>query len=366
MPHELLIDNWTLQNAGELICNGLDGEMAQDLVFSSDGTSFHYAELAQDSIRFEALCQLLSNIVFADNLYVDAEYVDTWTKFPPIKSVHKEGILVAKSFRDVSDQWVRRREAIADELCFNAALRKKHRANKRSYSTKKKAIDPFLSQLLWGGAGMLARASHFGLPYIPHPSRERLFKRSRFLSESQSAETLVKDFITTQRLKVSEQVNGNGFHARISLPAVAVIIIENSSDIASLMKTAFQVRHDYKSLRNWMGKLQSALDQEDTKSVLSERKVLESVARHLDSCITLTPAGDSTLQIGLSWLRVTTKTGSPANALKNQFGVRAALNRLVLAPAGRNALNKFIRMLGEENTSRGMSFHKAALQNSNP
>ena len=358
------MDNWTLQNAGELICNGLDGDTAHDLVFSSDGAAFHYAEVSQDVIRFEALCQFLSNIVFADNLFVDGEFASTWIKYAPIKSVQEQGILAPKPFRDVSDQWLLRRETIADELCVNAALLKKHRANKRSYSAKGESSDPFLAQLLWGGAGMLARASYFGLPYVPHPSRERLFRRTRFLSGSSSAETLVKDFITTQRLKLSEQVDGSGFLARINLPAVAVIIIENSADLSDLMKTALQVRREYRHLRNWLGKFQVALDQEDTKSILSERKKLESVARHVDSYITLTPVGDTTLQFGLGWLKVATKAGSPGNALKNMFGVRAELNRLILAPAGRKSLKKFLRMLGEENTSRGLAFQKAMLHRS--
>lgn len=362
--HSLLMDNWTLQNAGELICNGLDGDTAHDLVFSSDGAAFHYAEVSQDVIRFEALCQFLSNIVFADNLFVDAEFASTWIKYAPIKSVQAQGILAPKPFRDVSDQWLLRRETIADELCVNAALLKKHRANKRSYSAKGESSDPFLAQLLWGGAGMLARASYFGLPYVPHPSRERLFRRTRFLSGSSSAETLVKDFITTQRLKLSEQVDGSGFLARINLPAVAVIIIENSADLSDLMKTALQVRREYRHLRNWLGKFQVALDQENTKAILSERKKLESVARHVDSYITLTPAGDTTLQFGLGWLKVATKAGSPGNALKNMFGVRAELNRLILAPAGRKSLKKFLRMLGEENTSRGLAFQKAMLHRS--
>ena len=35
--HSLLMDNWTLQNAGELICQGFDGDTAHDLVFTADG-----------------------------------------------------------------------------------------------------------------------------------------------------------------------------------------------------------------------------------------------------------------------------------------------------------------------------------------
>jgi hypothetical protein len=42
MQHSLLIDNWTLQNLGELLCYGLDGESADDLVFTEGGKNFRF------------------------------------------------------------------------------------------------------------------------------------------------------------------------------------------------------------------------------------------------------------------------------------------------------------------------------------
>lgn len=71
MASRALIDNWTLQNAGELLCSGLTGETADDLLLSADGESFQYNEISADVLRFETLCQLLHSVVFADELFVD-------------------------------------------------------------------------------------------------------------------------------------------------------------------------------------------------------------------------------------------------------------------------------------------------------
>jgi hypothetical protein len=353
MPHNLLVDNWTLQNAGELICNGLDGESAHDLVFTKTGANYRYEAVSADVIRFEALCQLLNCIVFTDELYVDANYADAWTQFNPIRQIHTERILVTKPFKDLVDEWIPAREAMADRLCVNPPLLKAHRANKRAYAKHGEPKDNFLSQLLWGGAGMLARADFFNLPYIPHPSRARLFSRAGIVLSSPTAAGKLSEFVSSERAKIYKRLGGAGVAAEIHLPPVVVQIIESTSEVSSLVKSAIQLRDKYKRLRVWLMKLQKAFAEENTKKILSHHKELESVARHVDSYGALTPQGDTSLQFGVSWLKVGVKGGSPWNAVKNKFGMRAELNQLILAPAGHNSVKKFMRMLGEQHTKRG-------------
>ncbi len=355
MPHTLLIDNWTLQNAGELLCGGLDGETTSDLVFTKNGASYRYDKVSADTVRFEALCQFLNNLVFADNLFVDEMYADAWESFPPIKAAHTAKILVTKPFKDVMDEWIKAREVMADRLCVNSPLLKQHRKNKRTYAEYGKADDGFLSQLVWGGAGMLARADYFRLPYVPHPSRERLFRRASFML-GPSAGARLSEFITSERLKIFKRIDGSGFFTSMHLPPVAVQIIDAASGTTDIIKTALQVRDNYSALRKWLSKFQQALDGENMKEILAHGKALQSVARYVDSYSLLTPVGDTSLQFGLSWLKVGVKCGSPVNAIKNLFGMRAELNRLILAPAGHNSLNKFLRMLGEQHTKRGRVF----------
>jgi hypothetical protein len=119
-------------------------------------------------------------------------------------------------------------------------------------------------------------------------------------------------------------------------------------------------------LRKWFGEFQAALDAESVSELLSKKNLLESVARNIDSQISLTPMGDSTVQFGLSGLKVTTKAGSPLNALRNRFGVRSQLNRLALAPPGKSSLKKLLRLLGEQHTERGLALERDFLRRSAP
>jgi hypothetical protein len=353
MPHRLLIDNWTLQNAGEILCNGLDGGTAHDLVFTKTGANYRYDEVSADVIRFEAVCQFLNNLVFADELYLDGKYADSWVSFDPINKAHAARILIRKPFKELAKEWIPAREAMADRLCVNAPLLKAHRANKRAYAKDGSVKDGFLSQLLWGGAGMLARADHFNLPYIPHPARARLFSRAGIILGTPTASAKLTEFISGERAKIYKRLGGGGAAAEIHLPPVVVQIVESSHDVADLVPTALQLRCDYKKLRVWLAKLQEAFAEENTKEILAHHKELESVARHIDSYGSLAPQGDTTVQFGVSWLKVGFKGGSPLNAIKNMFGMRAELNRLILAPAGYNSVKKFTKMLGEQHTKRG-------------
>jgi hypothetical protein len=353
MSHRLLIDNWTLQNAGEILCNGLSGESAHELVFTKTGVNYRYDEVPADIVRFEALCLFLSNIVFSDEIFLDGKYADAWERFEPIKEALAARIIVKKPFKDLLPDWINAREAMADRLCLNAALLKAHRANKRAYAKDGKSKDEYLSQLLWGGAGMLARAEYFNLPYVPHPARAQLFRRVGIILGSPTAGAKMAEFVSSERSKIYKRLGGGGVTAEIHLPPIVVQIIESSRDVSDLVPTALQLRDDYTGVRVWLAKLQQAFSEDNTKAILAHNKELESVSQHLDSYSSSNPQGDTTIQVGVSWLKVGVKAGAPLNTIKNRFGIRAQLNRLILAPAGFKSVKKFTKMLGEQHTTRG-------------
>lgn len=361
MSHQHLLDNWTLQSAGELICNGLNGETCHELRFSTDGTDFAYTEAPYDVARFEALCQVLHQVVFADVLFVDDGYVDSWTEFAPLLKLREQQILITKPFSALEEHWAPRREAMVEELCFCPAVRNRHQENVAGYAATGESPDQFLAQLVWGGAGMLARAEYFRLFYVPHPSRERLFAHARFLRGPEPAQVQLQSFVQSQRLRIHEQADGSGFFARLNLPAVAVEIINEAADLSDLLQVALQMRSQYKRLRTWLAEFQRALDAEDIPEVLSRKKLLQSVSRNVDSLIALSPAGDTTVQVGVSLLKVGMKVGAPLNSLLNRGGIRAQINRLVIAPPGRGSIRKLLKLLGEEHTQRGINLEREFL-----
>lgn len=202
MASRALIDNWTLQNAGELLCSGLTGDTAHDVQFSRDGESFNYREISADVLRIETLCQLLNTIVFADELFIDDKFTEAWSKFEPLRVLQDDRILIAKPFNEARDQWVERREAMAMELCVCRELREVHEKTRMSFARTGQSADEFASQLVWGGAGMLARADFLHVPYVPHSARQRLFSRAGFVNGLASAEGQLTKFVQSERLKI--------------------------------------------------------------------------------------------------------------------------------------------------------------------
>jgi hypothetical protein len=47
---------------------------------------------------------------------------------------------------------------MADALCESPAIRAQHERNKSDYAATQQSSDPMLAQVLWGAAGLLARA----------------------------------------------------------------------------------------------------------------------------------------------------------------------------------------------------------------
>lgn len=346
MGSRLLLDNWTLQNAGELLSSEVGTETTQEIVFSTDGQSFRYAEISHAEIALECLCQLLHNIVFAEDIFVDASFTSSWEEYSAITLLANERIIKPKPLNDAKAEWLGWREVVEDQLCFCPQIRAQHQQNKNSYAATRQTVDRMLSQVLWGGAGMLARASYLRVPYVPHPLRQRLLARAQLLTGPTDASIQLAGFVEAQRTKIFQRIDESGFFAELRVPPIVIEIVESASSLGDVVLAALALRSTYRELRGWIGELQAALDADDTQELLSRRNVLESVSRNIDRLSGTASAGDVSIRFGLSWLNVTTKVGAPVNTLQNKLGVRAQINRLILAPAGRRSLQKLLTLLG--------------------
>ncbi len=358
MKTRILADNWTFQNAAEFLEQGLDGDDARELVIPDKGDGYGYKDVLADLVRFAALCQILNHLVLADEVWVDENFGGGWADNSSLSKAKSERVVVQKPFKSYADEWIPAREAMGDALCVNASLRKAHRANKRQWSKDQTSPDSLFSQLVWGGSGMLARADYFKLPYSAHPLRQSLFERAGCLYGPEALGRLER-FVSSERLKISRQIDRPGYVANIQLPPIVVEVIEASSDLSRFVETAIQMRDRFQSVREWIGQLERDLGEEDTKKVLAHEKRLKGISQHLDSYSALSPPGDTAVQFSIGWLKVGTKGGDPVNAIRNQFGMRAEVNRLVLAPGGRNALRKLMKMLGEQHSKLGRELTEA-------
>ena len=125
MATRFLADNWTFQNAGEFLCQGLDGDTAHELVIPEKEDGFQYHEVSSDLLRFDALCQVLNHLVLSDEVWVEEKFAGMWEEFAPLMVARTARVVVPKPFTDFQGDWIPAREATGDQLCVNKALRKK-------------------------------------------------------------------------------------------------------------------------------------------------------------------------------------------------------------------------------------------------
>ncbi len=356
MPSSVLMDNWTLQDAFEFLDGELSGSNYPKLEITNDDRGFVWREVPRDLARFEAACQLMHQLVLADEIWVDAQYMSTWSASKSAQSLRNRGIIVGRPFAQIRGEWIDVRKQIEQRLCVNEGLRQRHEANKQLFGTQSAEFDRALSTILWGGAGMLARSAHMRVPYETHPLRGHLVRECEFIGGPKSAHAQTKVFVETQRAKLFQKADESGFFARLNVPPIVVMIAERAEAAEELIPAALTLREELADLRSWIGQWQGAMTVENVAEMLRYKKTLESVARYLDALSTYGPSGDTSVQVGLSWLKVTMKGGSPLNSLINQFGIRAELNELVLQSPGQNAVSKLIDLVA------GRNRHATALQ----
>jgi hypothetical protein len=270
--------------------------------------------------------------------------------------------VVARNFRKCGEGWLPIREAIEDQLCFAPALQSRHLANKEAYLHGHPQPDPMLGQLLWGGAGMLARAHHTRLAYSGHPLREKLLADAKFLPGPASAQERVSAFVDEQRLQLCARLDASGYFAKLRLPAVLVEVVEESRSAGDLISTAVQLRDRYAKLRAWIGEFQRAIDTEDVAEIESRGQMLAGIARGMNVSCTPGRSGDVTVQVGISALKLSAKLDNVADRVRNRFGVRAQIVQMVRTVPGRRALEKLATLLGGGRTRYAVDLEHALLE----
>jgi hypothetical protein len=358
MKGRVLIDNWTLQNAGELLTGARANKTAQELIVSAESPSVQYASVLQDTVAMACVCQLLQTVVLAEQLVTDADYASSWSDLPPITMLTRNGMLTAKPFKAAEATWAPRREWMADALCESPAIRAQHERNKSDYAATQQSSDAMLAQVLWGAAGLLARAEFARIPYAPHPLRERLLMRSRVFGKAGDARARMMSFIEGEQLKLYRSAGCEGLYSTMRLPPVIVEVLQAASTLQDLLPAALELRDKYRELRHWLSEFQAALDGEDLNEVLAHRKLLLSVSQKIDRLTGDKGAGNVTLQLGAHFPNVTLNVGGLVDDLRHRFGIRAQINRLILLPPGKSAFRHFVRLL-EPETGAGAALEAA-------
>ena len=254
-------------------------------------------------------------------------------------------------FLNDEDKYSDIRELIVDRLCVTDSLRAAHAANVESWNSEKQASDPYLAAVLWGGAGMAARSWAFESAYCPHPLRRRLFESTNFLGGTGSAIGRLEKVVDEARLQIAKNTSPSDLFCslRVLLPPIPIRIIEQSSTPSDFLSVAMQLRPEFQTVRDWIGETEMYLDNDQIDAVRKQYEKLDAVSARINKVLGQ-GSGDATFSINLGILRLSIK-GDPISSLKNRFGIRSAVSKMILGPSGQAALSKYCRLFGESKTT---------------
>jgi hypothetical protein len=360
----LIIDNWSLQDITDCLFDGLSEDTASELLIDKTANSHNLQDVPASGVMLESLLGFLVDIVLRDQLIVDADFTSAWVERDAVLSeVTRAGLLRSLRFREADGRLTEPRKLIIDQLCVTPSLVEAQRANEESWRDRRQAVDRYMSQVVWGTAGMLSRSHVFEAPYSGHPLRRRLIEQTIMVPRRRDAVADVTHWITEERFRLftATGTNTTQRQASLVLPPIAVEIINEAATPAQLIPVAVQMRDKHKKLREWLREIQLAVDSEDAAGLARFQKTLNAVAKDIERQVN----GDSkrgtvSLEIGFSLPSISINVGT-LQGLFSRFGVRAVLSQQVFAERGEQSLRKLITMFGERDSRVGIAAYQYLL-----
>lgn len=356
MGGSLIADNWSLQNIAELFAAGVDDSSAAAISVNKAADTHAYEALPQAAISFEALFDFITDIVLRDQLLVEQRFTSTWTNFDTnLDKLADANVIRPFEFLVQAEKLAGPRNEFLERLCLTGSIRAAHERNSQEWARARETPDPTLSATLWGGAGMLARAFISEKGYTPHPLRRRLFQQAGMVLPHEDVAAKLVATVEESRARISKSMSGGDalYALRLKLPPLPVIVIREASSASQLLAVALQVRSEYQELRDWLREYQQALTSSDVSSWTRFEKTLRSISTYIESLRGIGDSNAPTFTAGFGVLKVAFK-GRPVEAVRNQFGVRAAVNRLILTGSGLQELKRLLGFFDHRQSATAM------------
>jgi hypothetical protein len=356
MANTLIIDNWQLQDIGNVLANGLSADTASELVINPASDSHHVIDVPHGGVQIEALLALLVDIVLRESIVVDSKFAGSWEPFRVLfRDLINLGLIRPLDFGLHGDRLVEPTQYIVQKLCLTTSLKEVQRKNEESWSQRQEANDRYMSQVVWGTAGMLSRSHVFEAPYSGHPLRRRLLEQSMMTLRHSDEVGVFNEWVAMERIRLYETRTKDMIRrqALLVLPPIAVDVINESNAIHQLIPVALQHRDKYRKLREWLGEVQSAVDTEDAKRIAKNKRTLDAVAKDIQRTQSASDAGGVSLKITVGWPSLNISLPTFHGVLR-RFGMRATLGQQIFSPRGDAALRKLMSMFGEGESQTGL------------
>jgi hypothetical protein len=356
MSQSVISDNWSLQNISDLITEGINPEDTHFITPNTETDSHEYEPVPWGIIAIEALFDLITDIILRDQILVEEKFSGAWlAKNGPLSKLAEKSVVRPYPFLLEPQKLVEPRDEFVARLCLTNSLKQEHKENAIGWANSNSTPHRYLSQTLWGGAGMLARALVYEKGYTPHPVRKRLFQKAGIVLSGSDSVVRVRDTINEKRasIRALQSSSDELFSLQVNMEPLPIRVIQEASSVTDILTVALQIRDEYLELRNWLGEYQQDISSGDYKSIQKHQKTLHSISQYVDSFMGNAASDAPTFTAGIDILKIAIK-GSPINTLQNQFGVRAMINKLIIGHSGSAELKKLLRFFGHHNTVIGM------------
>jgi len=262
----------TLLDVNALLENGLEDRFDQEIVIEDD--NHRLKNISYGAVQIESLISLLINIVLRDILIVDVKWYEEMDHF-----MHINHLIIPESFEH--NDFGEIRNYALNQLAITESLKSLKDSKPSDEDSEKK----YMALIFGGSAGYLARSSICKAPYVGHPLRERIIRKSSILNPRTPRNVDVTNYVLKElqsgRTKLFQRITpeGNSAYASFNLPPIIIELIRESNSAEDLIRNAVQMRDDFEGLRNWLKEYQLAIDDEDPRNLISKKKLLDSRAK---------------------------------------------------------------------------------------
>ena len=355
MGQRVIADNWSLQAVSELLTQGLDPDDNPGIAPLTDPDKLTTA-LPQAVTDLEALFDFITDVALRDQILVDDNYHDAWFGDEgPLAELAQRSIVRPHPFLEHPERLDGPRREFVRRLVLNPTMAREQAANEVAWSQSGQSPHKFTAQLVWGGAGMLARAWVNEAPYTPHPLRRRFFERAGVvLPGPANALGEFNQAVAQHRATLYRPASGGDalYGAQVVLPALPALVLRDASSLSDMFVVASQIRDRLSELRAWLSQYQEALTAGEFRSIATESKRLRTLAKEVERALGQKPTDTATLNIGWSWFKLNLKLDPKAWHPKLDR-VQIQASTLTFSPSGGRELRKLLGFFGHQHSALG-------------
>ncbi|WP_246052854.1 hypothetical protein [Leptospira semungkisensis] len=305
--------------------------------------TYHWEEISEACVQIESLFSLVNELVLREKIFYDSKFSEGWKSFERLNSLDGT-LLVPVDIPTFNPIVAASRNQALELLCVTDTMRQHQKENLIGYQETRKSPHEHFGQVVWGTAGNFGRSSFLGAHYVPHPIRSFLLEETGFLKPGVDMGTDVQEWVNEERVKLFAGLTPLGkMHSfELILPPLVAEVLESSSNLSEVLDASLELRQKYKKIREWIGEYQAAIENEDPASVSNFKKTLELVSKDLETMRKGNELGDTS--VGISFLSFKLPTPKLPD-IRRFWGIRSALNKLLLNRKGEKALTRLLSWL---------------------